>query len=71
MDSDKNSRKYDPNPARGERGNFLKTTVHLPGPMMEGLKILSVRRRMAGHKDATSSALIREAVAELLEREGI
>jgi hypothetical protein len=64
-------KKYNPNPARGERGDFLKTTLHLPADMMEGLKVLSVRRRAAGIKDSTSSALIREAVAELLEREGV
>lgn len=59
------------NPEIGERGDFLRTTLYLPAEMLEALKIAGVRRRAAGKKNTSTSALIREAVAALLEREGM
>ena len=61
--------KIDPNPPRGERGNFFKMTLTLPPEMVGALRDLGLRRRVEGQKDTSLSALIREAVAELLANE--
>jgi len=61
--------KIDPNPPRGERGNFFKMTLTLPPEMVGALRDLGLRRRVEGKKDTSLSALIREAVVDLLARE--
>jgi hypothetical protein len=61
--------KSDPNPARGERGDFLNVTVRLPAGMLADLATLGVDRRKHGIPNRTVSALIREAVAGLLDGE--
>lgn len=58
----------DPNPERGERGEFLNVTVRLPAEMISALQALGIERRKQGVPNRTTSALIREAVAGLLER---
>ncbi|MBU0516187.1 MAG: hypothetical protein KJ621_15595 [Proteobacteria bacterium] len=57
------------NPAIGERGDFLRVLITMPGEMLAELKALGVQRRMAGHKDSSVSALAREAIAALLAKE--
>ena len=59
----------DPNPERGLRGDFLKITVTIPAKMLGDLKIFGLRRRAKGRKDTDISSLIREAVADLLQKE--
>ena len=59
------------NPDIGERGDFIKITITLPPEMLEALKVLGVRRKASKQKDTNVSALIREAVADLMEREGL
>ena len=61
--------RIDPNPPRGERGNFFKMTLTLPPEMVGALQDLGLRRRVEGKKDTSLSALIREAVVDLLVRE--
>jgi len=58
----------DPNPKRGSRGDFLKITVTVPAKMLTDLKVLGLRRRASGRKDTDVSSLIREAVADLLQK---
>lgn len=57
-----------PNPPRGERGDFVPTTVTLPPDMLMRLQLLAVQRRSGGERAASVSGLVREAVAELLKR---
>jgi len=59
----------DPNPKRGQRGDFLKITITMPAEMLSNLQTLGLRRRVAGQKDTDISSLIREAVADLLRIE--
>ena len=59
----------DANPERGHRGNFLKITITMPAEMLGDLKTLGLRRRERGLKDTDVSSLVREAVAELLQKE--
>lgn len=56
----------DPNPERGERGDFLSVTIRLPADMLASLQALGIERRQQGKPNRTVSALIREAVAGLL-----
>lgn len=59
----------DPNPGRGGRSDFLKTTVTLPEELLGELQRLGRRRRKAGKPNTTISAILREAAADLLKRE--
>lgn len=56
------------NPARGERGGFLKTTVTLPADMLFQLRTIGLRRRAAGEKDTGVSEMVRDAVAAYLQQ---
>lgn len=49
---------------RGERGDFLKTTLTLPADMLGELRALGMRRKAAKQKDTDTSALVREALAD-------
>ena len=60
----------DPNPERGERGDYLNITVRIPPEMLTALQTLGIERRQQGTPNRTTSALIREAVAALLTAEG-
>ena len=53
---------------RGERGDFLKTTITLPAEMFTELRALGMRRKSAKQKDTDTSALVREAVTDLLNK---
>jgi hypothetical protein len=57
-----------PNPARGQRGDFQKVTITLPLDMLRDLRLLGLARRAEGAKSTGVSELIREAVHDLLER---
>lgn len=54
---------------RGERGNFLKTTITISAEMLTELRALGMKRKAAKQKDTDTSALIREAIADLLIRD--
>lgn len=53
-----------PNPPKGEKGDFLKVTVTLSPEIYAILAEESSRRRVAKEKDSAISAIIREAVVE-------
>ncbi len=57
-----------PNPARGLRGDFQKITITLPMDMLRDLRLLGLARREGGAKSTGVSELVREAIADLLER---
>ncbi len=59
-----------PNPPKGSRGDFFKTTISLPGEMLAAVKLVSIKRRTAGMKGCDTSSLIREAIAKFLADEG-
>lgn len=50
------------NPARGDRGDFLKITITMPPEMVADLKRLGLERRLQGDKDTDVSSLVRAAV---------
>ena len=56
----------DPNPPRGEKGDFRKITVTLPPLAYEKLIQESARRKVAGEPNQLLSALLREAVIAYL-----
>ena len=58
----------DPNPPRGEKGDFRKVSVTLPPESYEKLVQESARRKIAGEPNQLLSALVREAVIEYLKR---
>ena len=55
-------------PPRGERGDFLKTTITISAEMLTDLRALGMRRRSAKQKDTDTSALIREALTDFLKK---
>jgi len=58
----------DPNPPRGEKGDFRKLSVTLPPEVYERLVQESARRKIAGEANQLLSALVREAIIEYLKR---
>ena len=60
----KGAPEINPNPPKGEKGDFLKVTVTLSPEIYAMLAEESSRRRVAKAKDSAISALIREAVVE-------
>ena len=57
----------EPNPARGQRGDFQKVTITLPLDMLRELRLLGLARRAQGAKSTGISELVREAIQDLLE----
>jgi hypothetical protein len=57
-----------PNPPRGEKGDFRKITVTIPPDAYEQLIHESARRKIAGQPNQLLSSLLREAVVGYLER---
>jgi len=57
-----------PNPPRGEKGDFRKVSVTIPPEVYERLVRESARRKIAGEPNQLLSALVREAVIEYLKR---
>ncbi len=57
-----------PDPPRGERGDFRKVTVTLPPGAYEQLIHESARRKIAGEPNQLLSSLLREAVIDYLKR---
>lgn len=55
------------NPARGERGDFLKVTITLPPDLLANLKRLGIERKLKRMRDTDVSSLIREALKTFLE----
>lgn len=60
------SRAIEPNPTRGERGDFLRVTITLPAELLGALREVGLRRRANGQRDTSVSALVREAAAKLV-----
>ena len=58
----------EPNPARGQRGDFQKVTITLPLDMLRELRLLGLARRAQGTKSTGVSELVREAIVGLLEQ---
>jgi len=57
-----------PNPARGQRGDFHKVTITLPLDTLRELRLLGLARRVQGATSTGVSELVREAIHDLLER---
>jgi len=53
---------------RGERGDFLKTTITISAEMYTELRMLGLKRKAAKQKDTDTSALIREALTDFLNK---
>ncbi len=66
MEPSYEKRAEDPNPPRGEKGNFRKITITLPPGCYERLIRESARRKIAGEPNQLLSALLREAVTRYL-----
>ena len=56
-----------PNPARGQRGDFHKVTITLPLDTLRELRLLGLARRAQGATSTGVSELVREAIYDLLE----
>ena len=63
------SPRLEANPERGQRGDFLNITVRLPAEMLTEIQSLGVKRRQQKKSNRTQSAIIREAIADLIQRE--
>ena len=53
---------------RGERGDFLKTTITISAEMLTELRALGMRRKSRKEKDTDTSTLIREALTDFLKK---
>lgn len=53
---------------RGERAAFLKISITLPAQMLSALRVIGMQMKEAGEKDSDTSSLIRQAVAEFLNK---
>lgn len=58
----------DPNPARGNRGDFEKLTITMPPDMVDSLESIRRQRKRSKSGNADLSSIIREAVAFWLEK---
>ncbi len=58
----------DPNPRRGEKGEFRKITTTVPQWAYRALIQESARRKIAGERNQLLSALLREAITQYLTR---
>jgi len=53
---------------RGQRADFLKTTITISAEMLTELRSLGMKRKTAKQKDTDTSALIREALTDFLKK---
>ena len=53
---------------RGERADFLRITLTIPGNLLTELRMLGVKRKAAKMKDTDTSSLIREALVDFLNK---
>ena len=56
------------NKPRGERSDYLKITITMDVEMLLALKALGLRRKANKKKDTDASSLIREAIADFLDK---
>lgn len=56
-----------PNPAHGEKSDFVKVTVTLPPAVYELIVLEATRRKMSKERNPVISAIIREAAVAYLE----
>ena len=57
------------NPERGDRSHFKKLSITMDPVMLATLKMLGAKRQAQGETNTDVSSLIREAVAQFLQRE--
>ncbi len=55
----------DPNPPKGEKGEFFKMTITMSPDIYELLNAEALKRKVSRSGNATTSAIIREAVLNL------
>jgi len=53
---------------RGQRADFLKTTITISAEMLTELRSLGMKRKAAKQKDTDTSALVREALTDFLKK---
>jgi hypothetical protein len=53
---------------RGKRAEFLKVSITIPCDLLTELRALGMKRKANKQKDTDTSALIREALMEFLEK---
>jgi hypothetical protein len=53
---------------RGERGDFIKTSITIPCDLLAELRALGMKRKGMKMKDTDTSALIREAIIDFLNK---
>ena len=53
---------------RGERGDFLKTSITISAQQLTDVRSLGMRRKSNKEKDTDFSALVREALTDLLNK---
>lgn len=53
---------------RGERGDFLKTSITISAQLLSDVRALGMRRKANKEKDTDFSALVREALTDLLNK---
>jgi hypothetical protein len=58
----------DSNIPRGERADFLKITLTIPADLLTELRALGMKRKANKMKDTDTSALIREALVDFLNK---
>ena len=58
----------DSNIPRGERADFLKITLTIPADLLTELRSLGMKRKANKMKDTDTSALIREALVDFLNK---
>jgi hypothetical protein len=53
---------------RGERADFLKTSITIPCSLLAELRAFGMKRKAMKLKDTDTSSLIREAIVEFLDK---
>ncbi len=53
---------------RGERGDFLKTSITISAQLLTDIRALGMERKAKKQKDTDFSALVREALIDLLNK---
>lgn len=54
--------------ARGERGDFLKTSITISAQLLTDVRALGMQRKSLKEKDTDFSSLVREALTDLLNK---
>ena len=57
------------NPQRGKRGDFKRLSLTLPKYMLDALRSISLKRKIAELPNYEMTSMIREAIASFIEKE--